>query len=895
MSTSEIPKQLFLVDGTVYAFRAFHAVEQLTTSEGMPTGAIFVFTKMLMKLMEDENPEYMVIVFDAGGETERDRLYEEYKANRPEVSENLVQQFPYMRQIIEALGIPIVERKGFEADDIIATLTKQAEAEGFEVRIFTNDKDMLQLLSPTVKVYRSDRQKVTIYDEKSFRKRYQIEPRQMPDYLGLMGDKIDNIPGVSGIGEKSIPILLERFGTIENIFEHIDEVEKKWQKKLRDGADDATLSKKLAVLNADVELEIKPEDCKLGKYDHEKLQEIFHQLEFKSLMKNIKVTIDPDKYDYHTVLTESELEELIGKLQSVDEFSIDLETTDVDTMRARIVGVSISLKPNEAYYIPVYYELLDRPEMLSEEYVLGKLKPFLEDANFSKVGHNIKYDLEVLKRSGVDINGIGFDTMIASYLLNPSASGHKLDDVAFKFLQRQLIPIKDLIGSGAKQIPMSQVPVEKVSDYACEDAEVSLHLKYLLEPQLAEHDLEDIFSNLELPLIPVLADMEMAGIKIDTEFLRELSVEYEKNLQEMTEQIYELAGGEFNINSPKQLGEVLFDKLNLPKYRRTKTGYSTDEKVLNTLASHHELPALMLEYRKFAKLKSTYTDALIDLINPHTGRLHTSFNQAVTATGRLSSSNPNLQNIPIRTERGREIRRAFIAEGDDKVLLAADYSQIELRILAHLSKDERLVEAFAKDEDIHSYAASLVFGVPVEEVTSEMRSRAKTMNYGIVYGIGAMRLANELKIDMREAQGFIDNYFQTYAGVKAYFDQTIQDVTKKGDVTTLMGRRRYVPEINANNRNTREFGKRIAINTPVQGSSADLIKLAMLKVADYLESTKKQTKMVLQVHDELIFEVPNDELEEVTEELRQIMETALPMDVPIKVDINLGQNWLEAK
>ncbi|MBC8236008.1 DNA polymerase I [bacterium] len=895
MSTSEIPKQLFLVDGTVYAFRAFHAVEQLTTSEGMPTGAIFVFTKMLMKLMEDENPEYMVIVFDAGGETERDRLYEEYKANRPEVSENLVQQFPYMRQIIEALGIPIVERKGFEADDIIATLTKQAEAEGFEVRIFTNDKDMLQLLSPTVKVYRSDRQKVTIYDEKSFRKRYQIEPRQMPDYLGLMGDKIDNIPGVSGIGEKSIPILLERFGTIENIFEHIDEVEKKWQKKLRDGADDATLSKKLAVLNADVELEIKPEDCKLGKYDHEKLQEIFHQLEFKSLMKNIKVTIDPDKYDYHTVLTESELEELIGKLQSVDEFSIDLETTDVDTMRARIVGVSISLKPNEAYYIPVYYELLDRPEMLSEEYVLGKLKPFLEDANFSKVGHNIKYDLEVLKRSGVDINGIGFDTMIASYLLNPSASGHKLDDVAFKFLQRQLIPIKDLIGSGAKQIPMSQVPVEKVSDYACEDAEVSLHLKYLLEPQLAEHDLEDIFSNLELPLIPVLADMEMAGIKIDTEFLRELSVEYEKNLQEMTEQIYELAGGEFNINSPKQLGEVLFDKLNLPKYRRTKTGYSTDEKVLNTLASHHELPALMLEYRKFAKLKSTYTDALIDLINPHTGRLHTSFNQAVTATGRLSSSNPNLQNIPIRTERGREIRRAFIAEGDDKILLAADYSQIELRILAHLSKDERLVEAFAKDEDIHSYAASLVFGVPVEEVTSEMRSRAKTMNYGIVYGIGAMRLANELKIDMREAQGFIDNYFQTYAGVKAYFDQTIQDVTKKGDVTTLMGRRRYVPEINANNRNTREFGKRIAINTPVQGSSADLIKLAMLKVADYLESTNKQTKMVLQVHDELIFEVPNNELEEVTEELRQIMETALPMDVPIKVDINLGQNWLEAK
>ena len=458
-----------------------------------------------------------------------------------------------------------------------------------------------------------------------------------------------------------------------------------------------------------------------------------------------------------------------------------------------------------------------------------------------------------------------------------------------------MIPIRDLIGSGAKQILMSQVPIAQVSDYACEDAEVTLHLKYILEPQLVEHDLEDIFFNLELPLIPVLADMEMTGVKIDTDFLRGLSVEYEKHLQGMTEQIYELAGGEFNINSPKQLGEVLFDKLKLPKYRKTKTGYSTDENVLNTLASHHELPALILEYRKFAKLKSTYTDALIDLINPHTGRLHTSFNQAVTATGRLSSSNPNLQNIPVRTERGREIRRAFIAEGDDKVLLAADYSQIELRILAHLSKDERLVEAFANNEDIHSYAASLVFGVSVSEVTSEMRSRAKTMNYGIVYGIGAMRLSNELKIDIHEAQAFIDNYFQTYAGVKTYFDHTIQEATKKGYVTTLMGRRRYVPEIHANNRNTREFGKRIAINTPVQGSSADLIKVAMLKVADYLESTNKQTKMVLQVHDELIFEVPNNELEEVTEKLRRIMETALPMDVPIKVDINVGQNWLEAK
>ncbi len=895
MSTNETKKTLLLIDGSVYAFRAFHAVEGLTTSRGMPTNAVFGFTKMLLKLLKEENPEYLAVTFDAGGETERDRLYKEYKAGRPEVDESFSQQYPYIRSIIKALGIPILEMRGVEADDIIATLTKKAEAENFEVLIFTNDKDILQLLSPNVKVHRSDRQRVTIYDVDSFRKHYGIEAEQMPDYLALIGDKIDNIPGVKGLGKKSVPVLLEQFGTVENMLEHIDEVEKKWQKKLRDGADSAMLSKELAVLITDVEMDVTLEYCKLQERDNERLKELFHELEFKSLMDEAQVIIDRSESDYYTVFTEVELDELLGKLQSAPEFAIDLETTGLDPMKAKIVGIAISVQPHEAYYIPVYHDYLGAPQLLSEKYVLDKLKPFLLDAEKGKIGHNIKYDSEVLEQNGFDIVGISFDTMIASYLLNPSASGHALDDTAFRYLGRRMTPIKELIGSGKKQILMSQVPVDKVATYACEDADTTLHLKYILEPQLAEQSQEEIFWEMELPLISILADMEMTGIKIDADYLAQLSGDFEKQLDELTDQIHQIAGKPFNINSTKQLSEILFDELKLPKRKKTKTGYSTDENVLKTLSTRHELPALILEYRQFAKLKSTYTDALIGLINERTNRVHTSFNQAVAATGRLSSSNPNLQNIPVRTERGREIRRGFIADGDDKVLLVADYSQIELRILAHLSKDARLVEAFTNDEDIHSAAAALVFDVPLDEVTSDMRGRAKTMNYGIIYGIGSMRLANELKIDRNEAQKFIDDYFQTYAGVKSYFDRTIDDAIKKGYVSTLMGRRRYVPEIQDGHRNIQEFGKRVAVNTPVQGSAADLIKVAMIKLDEYLKSTGKQTKMLLQVHDELVFETPKDELEEVTAEVRRLMESALPMDVPIKVDINTGPNWLEAK
>jgi len=894
MSTT---KRLCLIDGTAHAFRAFYAIGELTTSKGIPTNAVYGFTTMLLKILREEEPEYIAVVFDVPGKTVRDEIYEEYKANRPEIDLSFSEQIPLIKLIVDALGVPIFEKEGYEADDVIAMLTKKAETEGFEVDILTNDKDMLQLISHSVRIHRTDREgRVTVYDEAMLTEKFQVKPQQIPDYLALLGDKPDNIPGVAGIGAKSIPILLGQFDTVENIYEKIDEVDKKWKKKLKDGKNDALLGKELTVLITDIPLEVTPEHCKARARDRDKLAELFRELEFKSLMNELKYLISryvPDKC--HTILNEDELNGLLEELASVREFAIDLETTSADVMNAAIVGISISFNPGEAYYIPVYHDYLGKPDMMSEQDVLNKLKPVLESTDYRKIGQNIKFDFKMLKRSGVELTNVYFDTMIASYLLNPSASGHKLSDIAFKYLGAVMTPIEDLIGKGAKQIPMSQVPVERVSEYACADADITFQVKSFLEAELKERDLAEICRAIELPLIPVLADMELTGVKINPDYLAKLSIDFEARLKEMEEKIHSSAGRSFNINSPKQLGEILFDELGLRRGRKTKTGYSTDERTLQSLVSEHPLPALMLEYRHFAKLKSTYVDALAAMINPDTGRVHTSFNQAVTATGRLSSSSPNLQNVPVRTEEGREIRRAFIAPSEDIMILAADYSQIELRILAHLSKDARLVEAFEKGEDIHTYAASLVFGVPIDKVTSDMRRSAKTMNYGIVYGIGARRLASELKISMDEAQTLIDSYFQTYSGVKAYFDQTIEEATEKGYVTTLTGRRRYMPELASKSRNIREFGKRAAINAPVQGSAADLIKIAMLKVDDYLISTNKGAKMLLQVHDELVFETPKAELDEVTEDIRQIMENAMQLDVPIKVDINVGQNWLEAK
>ena len=900
MAEQNNTKQLLIIDGTAFVYRAFYGMQQqLTNSQGQPTAAILSFTRTLLKLLEEGN-EYIAICFDRGGKSKRDELYAAYKADRPPTPDALISQFPYVRKIVEALGIPTVEMVDYEADDVAGTLAKQAEAAGFDVLIMTNDKDMLQLISPKIKVHRvNPRGGFEIYDAAACKRRYGIEPYQIPDYLALAGDSVDQIPGVSGIGEKTAPKLLSEFGTIETLLQRLDEVPGRFRTKLETGEDDALLSKKLATLETALEIPITLEGCKVGDRNNEALLALFRELEFRSLLDQITTDREMPKPDtnYQMITDEVGLKGLIEELKENGEFSVDLETTSTNPIDAQIVGIAITTAPHEGYYIPIMGSLLDTPSLLSQDQVLEVLRTVLEDASYQKVGQNIKYDLKVFKRHGADLKGVSFDTMLASGLLHPASSSHGLNDLAFTHLNHKMIPIKDLIGTGSKRITMDLVPLPQITEYACEDVDITLQLKNKFESELAAEGLTDIFRDIEMPLIPVLADMELTGIQVDGDYLRQLSRDFQERLDQKMDQIYAEAGQEFNINSPKQLGQLLFEELDLPKNltRRTKTGYSTDIRVLQRLAPLHPLPELILEYRSFSKLKSTYTDALVGLINPDTRRIHTSFHQAGVRTGRLSSSDPNLQNIPVRTAEGREIRRAFVASDDDHALIVADYSQIELRILAHLSGDDRLREAFEQDLDIHAQSASLIFGLPPEEIDDNMRRQAKTMNYGIVYGVGAFRLSNELQIEFGEAQQLIDNYFQTYAGVKDYFDRIVAKAQEQEYVTTLLGRRCYVPEIQASDRNTLEFGKRVAINAPMQGTAAELIKLAMLGIHDYLTKNGKGTKLLLQVHDELVFEAPKSEQEEVLTEIKGLMENACRVDVPIKVDIHAGASWLEAK
>ena len=900
MAEQNDTKQLLIIDGTAFVYRAFYGMQQqLTNSQGQPTAAILSFTRTLLKLLEEGN-DHIAICFDRGGKSKRDELYAAYKADRPPTPDALISQFPYVRKIVEALGVLTVEMLDYEADDVAGTLAKQAEAVGFNVLIMTNDKDMLQLISPKIKVHRvNPRGGFEIYDAAACKRRYGIEPYQIPDYLALAGDSVDQIPGVKGIGEKTAPKLLSEFGTVETLLQRLSEVPERFRTKLEVGESHALLSKKLATLETALELPITPEGCEVGDRDNEALIALFRELEFRSLLDQIATDQEMPKPDtnYRLITDEADLKHVIEKLKASGEFSVDLETTSTNPIDAQIVGIAITTAPHEGYYIPILSSLLEMPSLLSQDQVLETLRPVLEDASYQKIGQNIKYDLKVFRRHGADLKGISFDTMLASGLLHPASSSHGLNDLAFTHLNHKMIPIKDLIGTGSKQITMDLVPLPQITEYACEDVDITLQLKNKFESELAAEGLTDIFRDIEMPLIPVLADMELAGIKVDGNCLKQLSGEFQERLDQKMDQIYAEAGQEFNINSPKQLGQLLFEELDLPKNltRRTKTGYSTDIRVLQRLAPHHPLPELILEYRSFSKLKSTYTDALVGLINPDTGRIHTSFHQAGVRTGRLSSSDPNLQNIPVRTAEGREIRRAFVASDDDHTLIVADYSQIELRILAHLSEDDRLREAFEQDLDIHAQSASLIFGLPPEEIDDNMRRQAKTMNYGIVYGVGAFRLSNELQIEFDEAQQLINNYFQTYDGVRDYFDRIVAKAQEQEYVTTLLGRRCYVPEIQAADRNTQEFGKRVAINAPMQGTAAELIKLAMLGIHDYLTKNGKQTKLLLLVHDELVFEAPKSEQEEVLAEIKRLMENACQIDVPIKVDIHAGASWLEAK
>jgi len=903
-------KKIFIMDGNAYIYRAFFAIEELSTSTGIPTNAVFGFTRLLLTLLFEDKPDYLVIAFDTAGPTFRHEEFAEYKAGRPEMPDTLSQQLPIIREVIEAFKVPILEVQGYEADDIIGTVARKAEAADMAVTIITGDKDALQLVTPNVKVnpysFRGVYEKGFVFDEQAVRQRYGVEPAKVIDFMGIVGDTTDNIPGVPGIGEKSAPKLLAQFDSLEELLDRVDEIGagskltrtiEKQKQLLKDYADQALLSKRLATIEINVPIHVALEDYKVSDFDSDKVMDLFKRLEFRKFIDDLDLARERSaEAQYYTILTESDLDDLIDKLQHVPEFAIDTETTGVDPITCDLVGISLAFRPLEAYYIPLTHRYIGVPRQLPLELVLEKLKPVLSNPGIGKIGQNIKYDLHLFKRYGIELAGISFDTMLASYLLNPSARGHNLGTMSMERLGYRMIPIEALIGKGRNQITMDEVEVERVSEYACEDADITLQLKSQLEPGLQKNDLESVFREIELPLIPVLADMEMAGITIDTAYLKQLSDKLAERIDGLTGGIYEVAGEEFNINSPKQLSTILFEKLELPPGKKTKTGYSTNEAELERLSSAgHELPSLILEFRGIAKLKSTYVDALPAAINPETGRVHTSFNQAVTETGRLSSSSPNLQNIPIRTEEGREIRRAFIPGEGFTLLLAADYSQIELRMLAHLSGDTTLSEAFRNDEDIHSRTASLIFGLPLDQITPDMRRQAKTINFGVVYGMGAFRLARELGISHSDAQNFIDSYFQTYSGVRSYFNEVISFAQENGYVKTISGRRRRIPEINSRNRNAREFAERTAINTPVQGSAADLIKLAMIKIAEFLKSEELKSTLLLQVHDELVFEVAEAELDKMQAGVRSLMESAMTLDVPIKVDVGIGRNWLEAK
>ncbi|RJP23621.1 MAG: DNA polymerase I [Candidatus Abyssobacteria bacterium SURF_5] len=908
---AEEKKKIYLIDGHSYAYRAFHAIRQLTDSSGLALNAVYGFTRMLLKFLKEEKPEYIAVAFDSPGETFRHEMYDRYKANRAEQPEEMRHQIPLIKEIVDAFNIVAFELQGYEADDLLATLAKKAAARGVETIIVTGDKDMLQLVSDGVKVLNPHRDNF-MYDAQAVRERYGVGPEKMHELLAMAGDPIDNVPGVPGIGPKTAAQLLQEYGSLEGIYEHVDKISgPKRRQNLIENKDMAFLSRDLVAINSDVPIEVDIDACKVRKYDVDRLIDLFTRMEFRTLINEVAEAQEDRGADYSIITTEAELDSLMERIRRAGRFTLDFETTSQDPMKAKMVGISISVEPESASYIPVghsaaAFAALENPapegelfphrpsEQLRLDLVMKKLKSLAEDETIKKNGQNIKYEMVIFARNGIDLKGIEFDTMVASYLLNPSKLSHGLDQLALEFLNYRKIPLEKLIGKGNAQRSLDSVSVKEVSAYSCEDADVTLRLQGVLDPLLKEKGLYDLFKKVEIPLIRVLAKMELSGVCVDVDIFRALSARLAEQLQQLELEIYQLAGCEFNINSTQQLAKILFETLKLPAGKRTKTGYSTDVAILEKLAVDHECPRKVLDYRVLSKLKSTYIDTLPNLVNPQTGRIHTSFNQTVTATGRLSSSDPNLQNIPIRSGMGQEIRRAFIPCAEGNVIMSADYSQIELRILAHLSQDEELVRAFKEGIDIHDQTSSKIFQVPVDQVTGEMRRRAKIANYGILYGISAAKLAADIGIKLDEARDFIEMYFRVFPQVKRYVDSIIEEARRAGFVTTILNRRRYIPDINSQNFGVRRFAERTAVNTPIQGSAADLIKLAMIEIDRHVSALGLRAEMTLQVHDELVFDVPADEVDRLRETVKQIMETAYPMSVPIVADVRTGRNWLEA-
>ncbi len=887
-------KTLYLIDGSAYIYRAYHAIRHLANSKGLPTNATFGFTRMLIKLIEDRSPEYVVMFFDAKGPTFRHEIYQDYKSNRPPMPEDLSIQIPYIKEITHGFNIPVVEMQGFEADDLIGTFRYRAEKAGFSVVMVTGDKDFVQLVTDKAIIWDPMKEKTT--DMRTVRDVFGVEPYQMIDVMALSGDASDNIPGVPGIGPKTALFLIKTFGSIERLYEHVHTITKKKQREnLIQHKEQAFLSKKLVKIDINVPLSFNTEEFRFKEPDTARLSGLFKNLEFRQLQQAFPKRSDLSNKNYRPIFDMAAFSELIARLGTAGVFAVDTETTSKDPMKAELVGLSFSMKRDEAFYIPCAHDYPEAPVQLELKNVLNLLKPVLENPDVKKIGQNIKYDWMVLKRHGINLNGVIFDTMVASYLINPSKRAHNLDQIALDFLDHKTITYKEILGKEKKDISFSKIPLGKAVPYSCEDADITLMAYDVLMPILEKAGLMELYNNVELPLVPVLMRMEMTGICVDREKLLDLSKSFEHQLEQLESMIYSIAGEEFNIKSSQQLGKILFEKLKLPVQKKTrkKTGYSTDVNVLTALADKHELPELILRHRTLAKLKSTYTDALLDLVHPKTGRIHTSYNQTVTATGRLSSSNPNLQNIPIRTDEGIEIRKTFVPR-EGWTLISADYSQIELRILAHYADDDILIEAFKNDEDIHTRTATEVFQVFPSFITSELRRQAKVINFGIVYGMSPYGLSKELGISQKMAKTYIDNYFTRYKGVKRFIDRTISDARKTKKTSTLLGRIRLLPDINSPNRIVREFAERTAINTPIQGTAADLIKLAMIHVDAAFRKSGLNSVMLLSVHDEIVFEVPPEEFESVKSLVKEIMEGIWSLKVPLKVNVASGKNWAEA-
>ena len=887
-------KTLYLIDGTAYIYRAYHAIRGLTNSKGLPTNAAFGFARILIKLLEDRSPEHVAMLFDAKGPTFRHKIYKDYKANRPPMPKDLSIQIPHIKEITKGFNIPVMEMQGFEADDLIGALGRMAEEAGFFVVMVTGDKDFVQLVTDKAVIW--DPMKEKTIDIKAVRESFGVEPGQMIDVMGLSGDTSDNIPGVPGIGPKTALTLIKTFGSMEQLYEQLDKITKKKQhQNLVQYKEQAFLSKELVKINTRVPIEFNPHDFRFKEPDNARLSSLFKTLEFRQLQKDFPKKSDLSKKQYATVLDKDAFSDLVARLKTSDMFAVDTETTSKDPMKAKLVGLSFSVKSDEAFYIPLAHDYPDVPDQLALKTVLNLLKSVLENPDIKKIGQNIKYDWMVLKRHGINLAGVVFDTMLASYLINPSKRAHNLDQIALDFLDHKTITYQDVTGKGKKGVSFARVPLETAGPYSCEDADITLMAYHVLKPMLEDTSLVQLLKKVEMPLMPVLMKMEMTGVCVDKKKLRDLSASFESQLKRLESRIYSIAGEEFNIRSSQQLGHILFEKLKLPVQKKTKkkTAYSTDVNVLTALADKHELPELILRHRTLAKLKSTYTDALLDLVHPETERIHTSYNQTVTATGRLSSSDPNLQNIPIRTDQGMEIRRAFIPRVG-WTLVSADYSQIELRILAHYADDEILIKAFKDDEDIHTRTATEVFQVFPSFITPELRRQAKVINFGIVYGMSPYGLSRELNISRKMAKTYIDNYFARYNGVKRFVDQTISSARETGKTSTLLGRIRHLPDINSTNKTVREFAERTAINTPIQGTAADLIKLAMIKVDAAFSERNFKAAMLLSVHDEIVFEVPPEELETVKKLIKEIMEGVWNLKVPLKVNIASGHNWAEA-